>query len=288
MGGDQGKMSARPKTRWMPMYWASYWTDTGHLTAAQHGAYLNLIGRYWMAGEPLPDNNAALARLACMTVAEWRTNRTVIEAFFEVANGVWRHTRIDKELEHANRILQAKQDAGKLGGRPKQEGKQTESKRKPDGLADGEANGKQTETPIPIPIPKEKNLSAAEESLDPAPARDPTAAALRSEPDLDAKLRRVDEIFPGCGAHVTDIGKLTAWERNGYDWWLDVEPTLLSLARKNPQFRPSLLKYFDKPIAEANHSRRMGFVPQVFQKKQIGLSDEEIDSAIRLSKEART
>lgn len=140
-------MKARPNT-WMPMYWADYWADTGHLSAAQHGAYMNLIGRYWMGGVPLPDNDDMLARLACMTAAEWRRARPVIQTFFEVVDGVWRKARIDKELKRAGGILQAKRDAGKLGGRPKQTDKQTESKPKPNGLANGEAEPKQTETPL--------------------------------------------------------------------------------------------------------------------------------------------
>lgn len=91
---------ARPDT-WMPFYWGDYRADTPHLTAAQHGAYMLLIGRYWTSGKPLPDLDDQLARIAAMTTAEWRRHRPVIAEFFQVADGLWRHGRIEREIAAA-------------------------------------------------------------------------------------------------------------------------------------------------------------------------------------------
>lgn len=82
---------ARP---WMPLYIADYRADTSHLNAAEHGAYLLLIMHYWTTGG-LPDDDRQLARIACMTTAEWRRARPTVAAFFDAA---WRHKRIDREL----------------------------------------------------------------------------------------------------------------------------------------------------------------------------------------------
>ncbi|CAL8974506.1 hypothetical protein RHODGE_RHODGE_03304 [Rhodoplanes serenus] len=82
---------ARP---WMPLYIADYRADTSHLNAAEHGAYLLLIMHYWTTGG-LPDDDRQLARIACMTTAEWRRARSTVAAFFEAG---WRHKRIDREL----------------------------------------------------------------------------------------------------------------------------------------------------------------------------------------------
>lgn len=84
----------------MPLYVADYRADTAHLNAAQHGAYLLLIMHYWSTGG-LPADDAPLARIACMTTAEWRKTRPIVAAFF--ADG-WHHKRIDAELARAAEI----------------------------------------------------------------------------------------------------------------------------------------------------------------------------------------
>lgn len=82
---------------WMPFYPADYLASTGHLTCAQHGAYLLLILHYWSKGG-LPTDERQLARIARMTGREWRSSRDVLAAFF---GAEWRHERIEKELEKA-------------------------------------------------------------------------------------------------------------------------------------------------------------------------------------------
>jgi len=105
---------SRPDT-WMPMYWGDYLKDTGHLSTMEHGAYLLLIGHYWSSGAPLPDDDAKLRRIAKIeSAAKWKKLRPVIETFFRVGAGVWRHGRVDKELDAASkRSSDAKARAGK-------------------------------------------------------------------------------------------------------------------------------------------------------------------------------
>jgi len=47
----------------------------------------------------------------------------------------------------------------------------------------------------------------------------------------EKKLRLV-EIVPGAGRNVTNLSRFSDWERWGYDWHLDVEPTLLAIAQR--------------------------------------------------------
>lgn len=82
---------------WMPLYVADYLKDTGHLTTAEHGAYLLLIMHYWANGS-LPPDDRKLARIARMTDREWKTSRDTLAEFFDAS---WRHERIEKELAEA-------------------------------------------------------------------------------------------------------------------------------------------------------------------------------------------
>lgn len=105
----------RPNT-WMPIYWSDYIADTGHLNAAEHGAYLLLIGHYWTTGKALVDNDKQLSRIARMTGREWQHSREVIMEFFQVSNGLWRHGRVEAELVKAAEKYARRAKAGAKGG----------------------------------------------------------------------------------------------------------------------------------------------------------------------------
>jgi uncharacterized protein YdaU (DUF1376 family) len=99
----------------MPLYIADYLADTAHLGALQSGAYLHLIMHYWQNGG-LPTADAALARIARLSPAEWRRERETLSAFFQDG---WKHKRIDNELASASNKIAARSAAGALGGRAK-------------------------------------------------------------------------------------------------------------------------------------------------------------------------
>lgn len=105
---------------WMPLYVGDYRADTTHLNATQHGAYLLLIMHYWQQGS-LPDDDAQLARIACLSAAEWRRHRPVVRAFFSEG---WRHGRIDREMEGAEAAYERRSKAGRAGGKARSKPKQ--------------------------------------------------------------------------------------------------------------------------------------------------------------------
>lgn len=100
---------------WMPLYVADYLADTGHLSAAEHGAYLLLIMHYWQ-NKGLPGEETKLARIARMSAREWAAAGPTLADLF---GDNWTHGRIDKELMEAEEAYERRATAGRLGGKAK-------------------------------------------------------------------------------------------------------------------------------------------------------------------------
>lgn len=85
---------------WIPLYVGDWLADTTRLTTEQHGAYFLLVLDYWRNGPP-PDDDVVLAQITKMRPDAWSNARAVLEHYFTVADGVWRHKRVDLELVKA-------------------------------------------------------------------------------------------------------------------------------------------------------------------------------------------
>lgn len=83
-----------------PLYIGDYRRDTARLTTLEHGAYLLIIMDYWVNGPP-PDDDQILARVAGLPNDAWSNARSSLASFFHIADGVWRHKRIDHERNRA-------------------------------------------------------------------------------------------------------------------------------------------------------------------------------------------
>lgn len=106
-------MSAPP---YMRLYWGDYSRKTRHLKkAAEHGAYLLLIGALWDAGGKLPADDASLAGHALLTPKEWAAMRPKIMAFFRVVRGQITQKRVTEELANYRATSSARKKAGKRG-----------------------------------------------------------------------------------------------------------------------------------------------------------------------------
>jgi uncharacterized protein YdaU (DUF1376 family) len=97
---------------WMPLYVGDYLGDTGHLTTAQHGAYLLLMMHYWRKGE-LPDDDRQLSKITKLPLKTWCEYRPILQDFFHEG---WKHKRIDAELAKMLRVSQKRAIAGQKGG----------------------------------------------------------------------------------------------------------------------------------------------------------------------------
>jgi hypothetical protein len=49
-----------------------------------------------------------------------------------------------------------------------------------------------------------------------------------------AKAPRREHHLPGSGAVIVNLARFGDWQRWGYDWRLDIEPTLREVADQNP------------------------------------------------------
>jgi uncharacterized protein YdaU (DUF1376 family) len=87
-----------PDDYWFPWYPTKFSRDTQHLGLAEDAAYRRLIDAYMQHGEPLPDNDAALARMIGVGKDEWLTVAPAVRPFFEASNGKLVHSRCHKEL----------------------------------------------------------------------------------------------------------------------------------------------------------------------------------------------
>jgi uncharacterized protein YdaU (DUF1376 family) len=96
----------------MPLYVGDYLRDTRDLSTLQHGAYLLLIMHYWQHAA-LPTDDARLAAIAGLTVAQWRRIREPVQAKFSEG---WKHKRIEAELFKIERAIEQRRLAGQRGG----------------------------------------------------------------------------------------------------------------------------------------------------------------------------
>jgi uncharacterized protein YdaU (DUF1376 family) len=124
-------MAAMP---YMPLYVADYMADAAHLSTLGHGAYLLLIMTYWQRGEPLPASDRKLARIAGLSEAEWADVRDDLAEFFVEADGVWRHGRIERELEAVRSKSEKARSAGRASAEARFNGRSTNAEQTPNHL----------------------------------------------------------------------------------------------------------------------------------------------------------
>lgn len=100
---------------WFPWYPARFRADTMHLTAEQDGIYRRLIDHYMETGIPLPDNDAALARIAGIAVDSWTMAAAIIRPFFTQKDGRLFNKKCDEVLLDQLARSQKNAKKGKAG-----------------------------------------------------------------------------------------------------------------------------------------------------------------------------
>ena len=154
-------MSAAP---FLPLATDALIADTTHLTTEQFGAYLLLLCAQWRNnGQPLPDDDARLARIARCSNQRWTSKlRPVMAELFEInrcgAAG-WSQKRLRETFKKVEKKIEVNRASGSLGGRAKsQKTKESDLATATDSLV---ANGYQ---PEPEPKPEPNTALSEEES----------------------------------------------------------------------------------------------------------------------------
>lgn len=72
----------------MLLWTGSYYTDTLHFSATEHGAYLLLLMEIWQSPDrSIPDNDKVLARYARCSPRKWAKIRPIVMGLLQVENG---------------------------------------------------------------------------------------------------------------------------------------------------------------------------------------------------------
>lgn len=104
----------KEKPIWFKFHTKDYLSDTMDLNHPQHGAYIKCMCAYYVTGKPLPAVLPTVYRMvgACNEAEEANT-RFVLDRFFTLEAGMYRHARIDAELlDIAGRRVKAQASAG--------------------------------------------------------------------------------------------------------------------------------------------------------------------------------
>jgi uncharacterized protein YdaU (DUF1376 family) len=126
----------------LPLFCDDLIASCVEMTPACFGAYMRLLCYAWTRGG-LPDNESACERIAGgMDSGDWPAIRSRL---IVLDDGRLSHQRLELERVAVAEIREKRAEAGRLGGRPKANGKQNESKTK--------ANAKQTESKTKAPYP---------------------------------------------------------------------------------------------------------------------------------------
>jgi uncharacterized protein YdaU (DUF1376 family) len=103
----------------MPWFVRDYLMDTPHLTTAQHGAYLLLLGNAWIQGGYLPDDDVLLASMTRCSRQEWVKMKPAVMGFWSLSKRGWTQKRLLAELRYVTERIEKHKIAGKKGGMAK-------------------------------------------------------------------------------------------------------------------------------------------------------------------------
>lgn len=175
------------------LYIGDYQRDTGHLSIAEHGAYLLMLQHFYATEKPLPTGKALHRLLRAESKAEREAIDAVVAAFWiDEGVGLVNRRALD-EIRKADHQRTVNREVGKRGGRPPRTESETESVTRPrtESVTDADPNRNPSQTPdTRHQTPdkdKEQRARGTRFALDLLP-EDWRAFCSETRPDLDPGL----------------------------------------------------------------------------------------------------
>ncbi|MFN7432797.1 MAG: YdaU family protein [Betaproteobacteria bacterium] len=114
------------------LYIGDYQRDTGHLSIAEHGAYLLMLQHAYATEKPLPTGKALHRLLRAESKADRDAIDSVVRQFWAESAAGLVNARADEEIRKADHQRTVNREVGKLGGRPRKTESVTESPPEPE------------------------------------------------------------------------------------------------------------------------------------------------------------
>jgi uncharacterized protein YdaU (DUF1376 family) len=223
----------------LPLWTDAYLSDTTHLSAEEHGAYLLLLLTAWRSADcSLPDDDRVLSRICRLTERRWMQKvRPAVAGFFTIAEGAWRQKRLQKEREKVEIVRAKRREARAMVGGAKP-------------LENNEAPPTNVTTNDQTLV--RQSISISISKAEQQQTNVPPGAAVPPEiswQDLGRSACRAAGIDDDRIA--VDFSECIAWVRAKYDP-ATVVATIEAIARRTGYKPPRSLKYFSRAIAEAH------------------------------------
>lgn len=253
----------------LPLFTDAWLSDTGHLSRAERGLYMDLLILCWRSPEcRIPNDEQWIARKLRVGSDETETLREVIAEFMTSSgNWLWQK-RLRREFEYVRKkskkqSVSAKarwqKEKGRCGGNTTD-------------MPDNELWHASGNAPTPTPTPLSKQVSsvhsAARETEDVPPFLPPEDATPRctNQRDAGADPSRAGWLKAEIVKSYQEVGyeektarllprteRVDRWIAQGYHAQICLAVVQECLAKKHDI---SSLSYFDKPIAEAHEKPR--------------------------------
>lgn len=136
-----------------------YRRDTYHLTPMEHYIYRTLLDWQYLEEVAIPNEKHVLFKKLRITENEENELENVLREFFFLDENGWKNRRVFEQIEKINTVSRKKSEAGKLGGRPKNNNpKANEKQKKADGFFPESKTKAKKSYPEPITHNPEPNF----------------------------------------------------------------------------------------------------------------------------------
>jgi uncharacterized protein YdaU (DUF1376 family) len=265
----------------MPMYWDAYISDTTHLTAEEHGAYLLLLGAMWRRDGSVPDCDRDIARIVGLTLSKWVKVRARLDGFLVIESGTISQKNLQKIWKKTQEIIDKNRQNGGKGGRPKSNEIKDEAK------ADGLFLLNPNET-IPEPYPNIDNntsvLSSMPISENAPPSKPPdkpkSVRGTRLPQDWTPSQADVDHAR-AKGLQENEIENESAKFR---DYWISKAGQSAVKLDWAATWRNWIASYLERRPRQAGRSNTTGYRSEPVSRADIAIQNYEDAQVVRFGR----